>query len=122
MKKKSIIIFLLSSYVLFLIIRAKTFDYSGLYVLRNYEGNIEVEVPKKSDTLKLYPNLKFESSYYGKGSYKLKKEVFDETIHFTYKYEYGLAGIEMRVERSLLTSSVKLILSTDQEIYYERID
>ncbi|OYQ51257.1 hypothetical protein [Flavobacterium aurantiibacter] len=122
MKKKTIIALSLLGFVLFLFIRVQTFDYVGLYVLRNYAGNIEGEVPKNSDTLKIYPNFKFESSYYGKGSYKIKKEVLEEAIQFIYKYEFGLAGIEMRVERNFLTSNVKLIVSTDQEIYYERID
>lgn len=122
MRKKIILIIVILGVLLFLFNKTQSFDYSGVYVLRNYDKNSVGEFPTNPDTLMLYPNLKFESSYYGKGSYKLKKEVFDETIHFTYKYEYGLAGIEMRVEHSFLTSGVKLILSTDQEIYYERID
>jgi len=93
----------------------------GRYVNRNYNyPPLKVEIPYVSDTLTLLKNNKFESGYWGNGSYTVTHTLGGTEIELTYNYKYGRAGYETDVKR-LNFGTPKIILDRDRNHYYEKI-
>lgn len=91
----------------------------GTYVSNNKESLMDG--PDFGDTLKIYNNNRFESQTWGNGTYKLKHSLKGTTIHLTYKYEFGNAGYEMNINRTLF-GKPRINLNSDLEYYFEKVD
>lgn len=79
------------------------------------------DIPYVADTLTLFKNNRFESSYWGKGSYKIIYSLDGTKIQLTYRYKFGLAGYKASIER-LNWRTPKIILDRDRNHYYEKLE
>ena len=72
----------------------------GGYINKNfdYQGVLS-DIPYQTDTLRLLSDNTFTSSYWGKGTYKLKYSLTGTKIELIYHYQYGLAGFSTTVTR-----------------------
>lgn len=92
----------------------------GTYVVKKHsEQPLLADTPGIADTLVLFDNNKFASSYWGNGVYKLSHSLKGTKIHLIYKYEFGKARYVANVER-VLFSNPRIIISTN-DIYFMKI-
>jgi len=92
----------------------------GTYVNRNFHYQVRlVDIPYERDTLRLFENNKFSSTFWGNGTYKLKYSPMGTRIDLTYGYEFGKAGYSTRVTRRFGLNP-KIILNDDQNHYLEK--
>lgn len=93
----------------------------GVYVNRNYQYKpFLTEIPYVSDTLQIFEDGKFFSPYWGVGQYELSSTLVGTKIRLRYNYEFGKASFNASVERKLF-GNPKIILSKEQNHYYEKI-
>lgn len=122
-RKFRVILFFLPVLVAYYIFNAfiSADSISGVYVNRNFgEGREVAETPNVADTLIIYKNGQFTSSFYRDGKYQISHSLSGTSVNFTYKYEFGNAGFEAPAKRLNFTG-VKLILSDDLDRYYEKV-
>lgn len=94
----------------------------GKYVNRNYNYKpFLVEIPYVADTLTLLNSDQFESTYWGKGSYSITRDVGGTHIDLKYNYEFGKAGYNTSISRPNW-GSPKIILDRDRNHFYEKTD
>jgi hypothetical protein len=92
----------------------------GTYVSQDHTHSFRAEVPYRVDTLVLKPGGKFSSNYYGNGTYELEYAWRGTTLELTYKYELGIAGVSLYIDRDWF-SSPKVMQDSDLNYYYEKI-
>jgi len=94
----------------------------GKYINQNYNYKYAfAEIPNVSDTLKLFENNHFVSSYWGKGTFTISYGLQGTTIELIYKYEFGKGGFETTISR-LNWGEPKIILNRDQNQFYKKIE
>jgi|GEM_PF-2243261 len=94
----------------------------GKYVNQNYNNKYALaEIPNVADTLELFENNHFESDYWGKGTFTISYSLQGTTIELIYKDEFGKGGFETTISR-VNWGAPKIILSSDQDRYYEKIE
>ncbi|WP_442587049.1 hypothetical protein ACSBL2_13465 [Pedobacter sp. AW31-3R] len=93
---------------------------AGEYINKNYnyEGML-TEIPYQPDTLRLYKNNSFTSSFFGNGNYKLKYDIMGTKIELIYDYEFGKAGYTTIITR-LYGVNPKVILNKEKDHYFEK--
>jgi hypothetical protein len=89
---------------------------SGTYIY-NFP-NAVADGPNQGDKITLKENGNFESDTWGNGTYKLK----GSTLKLNYKYEFGKAGFEINIYRTMFYGKPKLSIEKDLNYYFERID
>ena len=72
----------------------------GGYINKNfdYQGVLS-DIPYQTDTLMLLSDNTFTSSYWGKGTYKVKYSLTGTKIILIYRYKFGLASFSTTVTR-----------------------
>ena len=92
----------------------------GGYINKNfdYQGVLS-DIPYQTDTLMLLSDNTFTSSYWGKGTYKLKYSLTGTKIELIYRYQYGLAGFSTTVTRLHGVTPV-IILDELHNHYFEK--
>lgn len=94
----------------------------GKYANKNFNhSHFLAEIPYVTDKLVLFRNNRFESTYWGKGSYHITYSLQGTKIQLKYKYSFGLAGYKASIER-LNWGTPKIILDRDRNHYYEKIE
>lgn len=94
---------------------------TGKYANTNYENSRIAEIPDRADTLILFDDMTFQSSYYGEGTYSLTYDFGGTEIDLAYEYEYGKAGQHSEMKRSWL-GNIRISLVSDLNQYYSKID
>jgi hypothetical protein len=93
----------------------------GRYVNRNYDHEASLaDIPHVADTLALLDNNRYESNFWGKGSYDITHDIKGTHIELIYGYEFGKGGFNTSISR-LNWGGLKIILDGDRELYYEKI-
>lgn len=92
----------------------------GTYVNRNYRNPI-AELPHMPDTLVLLPQGHLISRYYGRGSYTIEMHGLGKKLLLKPGSGSAVApsmvGIDVSIDRDL-----RLIMSTDFDQYYEKLE
>lgn len=91
----------------------------GKYVNTNYENSSVAEIPSTQDTLVLFSDMTFTSSYYGKGTYDLKYGLSGTKITWVYDNEQAIHISQVR--RSWL-GNTRIFLVSDINQYYSKFD
>ncbi len=91
----------------------------GKYVNTNYENSSVAEIPSRQDTLVLFSDMTFSSSYYGKGIYDLKYDLGGTKI--TWVYDNKRAIHISQVRRSWL-GNIRIDLVSEINQYYSKYD
>jgi hypothetical protein len=78
-----------------------------------------VEAPHRSDTLRLLADGTMLSGFYGKGTWELESD--GDGVHWSYPYEYGMAGYSAGIENKI-GEPLKLILEFDWNHHYKKIE
>ena len=95
---------------------------TGKYVNTNFENSRTAEIPSHADTLILFDDMTYKSSYYGgEGDYTLNYDFDGTEIHLTYEYQFGKAGITRPMKRSFF-GTIEISLVPDLNQYYEKIE
>ena len=90
---------------------------TGEYVNSNFNYEpIIAEIPYSIDTLILNNDYSFNSSYFGKGKFELKKD----RIKLIYNYEFGLSSYEAPIEIDS-DGNPKIILFREKNHHYKKI-
>ena len=92
----------------------------GKYVNTNYENSHLAEIPSRADTLILFDDMTYESSFYGKGTYTLKYELSGTSIDGSLGTSFASFG-HKTINRSLL-GQIRISLDSDLKQYYGKID
>lgn len=92
---------------------------TGKYANTNYENSIVAEVPHRADTLILFNNMTFKSSYYGEGTYSLSYDYSGTEIDWV--YEHGRAGHNSQMTRNWL-GNIQISLVSDLNQHYSKFD
>jgi len=72
----------------------------GGYINKNFDYHgVLSDIPYRKDTLRLLSDNTFTSSYWRKGTYKLKYSLTGTKIILIYRYQFGLAGFSTSVTR-----------------------
>ena len=119
--KKVILVFLIS-FIVYLI-QDNFFSKKmviGRYVNCNYSNNFNGDIPHKKDTLELFKNGTFQSSFYGFGNYKLDHQI--NGTKFNLQPTSGQMGLNTSISRTGLFGSIKINLVRDLDQYYMKID
>lgn len=93
----------------------------GIYVNTNY-GSPIADIPSGPDTLKLSDKYQFTSNQYGKGTYKLSRNLSGAKISLIYDDKFGEGVITIPVSRSYYFGNIKLSLNSDTNQHYRKID
>ena len=94
---------------------------AGTYVNTNYEyGPFVAETPYGQDSITLFPDQTFSSTYWGDGKYELDYSLEGTEFNLSYTYEFGTAGFQTHIERSFF-SSPRIMLVRDMNHYMRKI-
>ena len=89
----------------------------GKYFLVNYEGSFAV--PNIPDSLYIYDNYEFKSLRYGSGKFQIYHSIGITKIHLNTSVASDVLGWTY-FERDL-RGSVKIVMSKDEDVYYQKV-
>ncbi len=121
MKKIKVVGGVILFFVLFYLFRNffSVWMVAGKYANTNYENSRIAEVPSRADTLILFDDMTFKSSYYGEGTYSLTYSFSGTEIDWV--YEHGRAGHNSQMKRGWL-GNIEISLVSDLNQYYSKFD
>lgn len=94
----------------------------GKYVNRNVDiGPAIPDVANSEDTLVIYPNNRFVSPFFGKGTYSIEYGIDGTSIDLKYGQGFSSGVISTHIER-MYFSSPKIVIDRDLAKYYEKVD
>jgi len=122
MKKKSIIVFVIILIVGFIYHNFFSKEMIvGTYLNQGSDIKVSLgEIPTRLDTLIILRNNKFKNTTWGEGTYEISYSITGTKIQFIYDYEFGKAGFESTIDRSLFKSP-RILLFKDLDYYYDKI-
>lgn len=122
MKKLKIVGSIVLFFVLFYLFRNffAVWMVTGKYANTNYENSRIAEIPNRADTLILFEDMTYQSSYYGNGTYSLIYGFWGTKIDFNHG-DNGVAGGQSAMKRSWF-GNIRISLVSDLNQYYSKID
>lgn len=97
-------------------------DVSGQYVNTNYHYEpFIVDIPYEADTLTLYENGTYSSSYWGEGDFKITSSGSAHYLTIFYQFELGLGSYKARLN-DMGEGDYRIILDHDRGHYYRKIN
>jgi hypothetical protein len=127
MKTKKVL-FIISGIIIFLYLNYYLFNnyftkkmIVGSYVNKNYQIEPWIEyIPYQADTLVLFHDGKFSSTFWGQGNYKISYSIRGTAIQLINKNPSNM-GLNTNITR-MGVGKPKIILFKDLNQYYEKID
>jgi len=93
---------------------------TGKYANTNYENSMIAEVPDRADTLILYDDMTYKSSYYGEGTFSLEYSFEGTHIDWS-RGSNGVAGRNSQMQRNWY-GNIQISLVTDLRQHYSKFN
>ncbi|MEM6297757.1 MAG: hypothetical protein AAF740_03610 [Bacteroidota bacterium] len=114
MKKKGLILFLVTLLLVLWNSYFPTWLLTGTYVSNNNQPILEG--PTSTDTLTLYSDGTFKNGAWGTGTYTVDWDKID----FSHSYSMRTAGFQSTIDRTFLIWKPRFSLNRDLGYYYEK--
>jgi len=94
----------------------------GTYVNRNFKVADTKGIPHFSDTIKLFNDGSYTSGYWENGTYKIWYTPVGTMVELSHKDPFHASSIQKVIRRDVVIGSPKMIVDSEYNQYFEKID